>query len=360
MKLTIRDVGQGDSLMLEWKNDKGDRKIGLIDCHNGKNNVDNIYGYILKNDYQSLDFFIMTHPHTDHYSGILALLKKLKSIKGFSIKRFVTSSFIGNDGMSVIKNFKLYHKKKTDYPKEPIEFQDLIELFLFLNDNCKDFNQRKNLKNSFIKNVSNLTDTNEHLMESNEYILKFISPTMAEINRFIRAEQYKLEPEANFEFEDINNPQSNNLSIVTLLRNITSDQDIAFFTSDSTRSTLERIFEHEKIDLIKLNKVNLVQVPHHGSKLNHFADLWEGLINKQSTETFISVGKSAYDHPHPNVIKYWREKVSRIYRTDMVDYSEMESYDLIDFFSVDNLEFKLQNNIILNYNKQEEKWIITM
>ena len=32
MKITFKDVGQGDSILLEWIDDEGVNKLGIIDC----------------------------------------------------------------------------------------------------------------------------------------------------------------------------------------------------------------------------------------------------------------------------------------------------------------------------------------
>ncbi|HEV8506975.1 MAG TPA: hypothetical protein VGQ53_16305 [Chitinophagaceae bacterium] len=74
MKITFKDVGQGDSILLEWVDVAGVRKVGIIDCKlKGKANP--VIRHIDQNKYEQIEFIILSHPHEDHYSGLLQLLE---------------------------------------------------------------------------------------------------------------------------------------------------------------------------------------------------------------------------------------------------------------------------------------------
>ena len=79
--LTFKNVGQGDSIILEWEDDKI-AKICIIDCNlfHGQNPV---LDYIIKSKYKTIDYLILSHPHLDHFSGFLPLIEycKANSIK---------------------------------------------------------------------------------------------------------------------------------------------------------------------------------------------------------------------------------------------------------------------------------------
>lgn len=67
MRITFKDVGQGDSIILEWDKD-GKKKIGIIDCNKyfGANPV---LSYIKnpENKVEEIEFLILSHPHHDHF-----------------------------------------------------------------------------------------------------------------------------------------------------------------------------------------------------------------------------------------------------------------------------------------------------
>ena len=74
LTITFKNVGHGDTIILEWENDEGQNEIGIIDCHlrNGKSNL--AVEHIKNQGYRSINFMILTHPHTAHFSGFPSLL----------------------------------------------------------------------------------------------------------------------------------------------------------------------------------------------------------------------------------------------------------------------------------------------
>lgn len=71
------DVGQGDSILVQYKN----HNI-LIDA--GENGCgDNIVKYLKKQGISSLDYMIATHPHSDHIGGMDEVIKKIPAKEVF-------------------------------------------------------------------------------------------------------------------------------------------------------------------------------------------------------------------------------------------------------------------------------------
>ena len=69
------NVGQGDSIVLEWDYN-GTTKYGIIDCkltNNGNPTIE--YLELIKPT--QIEFIILSHPHTDHFSGMSDLLEYL-------------------------------------------------------------------------------------------------------------------------------------------------------------------------------------------------------------------------------------------------------------------------------------------
>ena len=54
MKITYKDVGQGDSIILEWEKNE-EKKIGIIDCNRkGKRNP--VLEHIVSGEYREIEF----------------------------------------------------------------------------------------------------------------------------------------------------------------------------------------------------------------------------------------------------------------------------------------------------------------
>lgn len=77
------DVGQGDSTFIELPNgetmliDAGEREYG-----------DKVVAYIYNQGYDTLDYVVATHPHTDHIGGIVDVLN------AFPTKNFYMTSYV--------------------------------------------------------------------------------------------------------------------------------------------------------------------------------------------------------------------------------------------------------------------------
>lgn len=65
MKVHFIDVGQGDSIFIELPN----TKTMLIDAAE-KEYADRITNYIYSCGYNTLDYVVATHPHSDHIGGM--------------------------------------------------------------------------------------------------------------------------------------------------------------------------------------------------------------------------------------------------------------------------------------------------
>ena len=55
IKLTFKNVDQGDSILLEWQHD-GLNKIAIIDC-NEAFRTNPVLDHVVKNNYKKLEFF---------------------------------------------------------------------------------------------------------------------------------------------------------------------------------------------------------------------------------------------------------------------------------------------------------------
>ncbi len=86
MKISFKNVGQGDSIILE-SNVSDNPVIGIIDCkkYAGKNPV---IEHLKESQPKEILFIVLSHPHQDHFSGLYDLLEYCEN-RGIKIKHFV-------------------------------------------------------------------------------------------------------------------------------------------------------------------------------------------------------------------------------------------------------------------------------
>lgn len=92
MKFFFKNVGQGDSIVVEWLDAQGEAQIGFIDCclYKGKNPS---LEHLIYSSYERINFIVLSHAHEDHFSGMLGLLEHCKR-KSIKIKSFYHSLII--------------------------------------------------------------------------------------------------------------------------------------------------------------------------------------------------------------------------------------------------------------------------
>lgn len=120
MKVTFLDVGQGDAIFLEFP--KGGNMLvdgGPADYPDAGERI--ILPFLRSKGITNLDTVILTHHHSDHYGGLLTILKSYK------IKRFVLDNGVEEEKFSqIIKQKVICHKvirrgdKIIGYPQAEI------------------------------------------------------------------------------------------------------------------------------------------------------------------------------------------------------------------------------------------------
>lgn len=124
-KVIFFDTGTSDSFLISTK---GNENI-LIDCADARGNKaeieNNVIPYFHKNGIRTLDYLILTHPHSDHVAGLPSLAKQIK------IKNLIVSE-------KVIDN--------PYYQELLAKSQDRIENIISIQDTCTIYLQSSSLK----------------------------------------------------------------------------------------------------------------------------------------------------------------------------------------------------------------------
>ncbi len=282
MRITFKDVGQGDSVIIEWKKGNED-KIAVIDCKKAYR-TNPVLDYIKLKKVKEIAFILLSHPHMDHFSGITELIEFCIE-NGIKIDYFLHTS---ND--------------MPNYWKAAIEgdaaMSEIIKLFRVLRKAEVIGMKRHSIQADMIFSDFSLND---------EYSIKLIAPTSKHLDNY--AKNFVTPP---FEEESGNKPCANWLATVIKIYSKTHDGFI-LLTSDANKDTM---FYNIKNPEIFNGKLILAQCPHHGAILNHKNSFWKLIKRNEKTPIVISVGENIYGHPAKEVIENLSNNNYEIYATN--------------------------------------------
>jgi len=325
------DVGQGDCIALNWRKDNGHKGFGIIDCGNFKKSV----SWFEKQSITTIDFLLLSHPHSDHFSGILKLLNYFSN-RNVNVERiWITFNF----GNSFLSNYGLTQEKFIGEMTYSNQNMTLLAKLL------KEISDRKTSKESKIQNVGEMS-----CYELNSvFRLEFLGPltydsTKSFISTILNEKSGKIKTNHKNDFD--NNPSANILSSSILISSNKGHGEV-LLTSDIVSEEKERIFKEYNT---RLSNLKLLQVPHHGSKNGFHKSELEKFVLKKDCYAVISVGPNIYGHPEIEVENYYRENFKDVFLTS--EKSENNS-DLnknsddalrnIDIISLDFLSEKNKN-----------------
>ena len=286
VKITFKDVGQGDSIIIEWTIENGDSKIGIIDCKNkaGKNPV---LDHIIKEKIQEIEFIILSHPHTDHYSGMTKLLNYCLS-NNIKINKFCHTL------KDIEVEYWKYLEPNITNAKELLSVFEVIE-------------------NSYNKNLQEIIklDFDYRIYLTKEYYLRCLSPSHLEKSEYIST-LGKIPEKSRMKRSRVAN-------LLSTLFKLKLDDKFILFTSDVEKITLQRIRD-KNLNLFA-DKINLLsQIPHHGSETNHEPSFWSALAKAETCCAMISAGEhKSYNHPHFEVIKYFSTLGYNVEATNIIN-----------------------------------------
>ncbi len=317
MKITFKNVGQGDSIIVE--STEMDFSTGIIDCNkfNGENPV---IQHLKDNKIENILFVVLSHPHYDHYSGLFELLDFCEKQK-ISIKYFAHTSI---HHISYMQWFELEEDKVALL--ESI-FLKIIELHGI----------------GLIKNIGNISQ-NWTIPLNNIFKLISLSPSDDETREYYK--QVKLLQNSN------RKKCSAAANLLSTVFKITDDNNFILLTSDTEKSTFERLYKKCMDDYFDSNLI-LCQIPHHGSSKNDYPDFWKNLKYKQNNPAVISVGKNEkYNHPHIEVVESFDKMNYRIHSTNnvngMSDFVEIKEIIL-------SVNLSAHDELIEEYNVEGDK-----
>lgn len=286
LKITFKDVGQGDSIILEWNDDFGKPKVGIIDS-NLYNNKNPVLDFLKIEDYTEIEFIVLSHPHSDHFSGLPEILEFCED-KKVKIHNFIHTCI----------THKSFIKSCTISTSHQIQ---LINIFKFI----EDYKKKNPIR---VGTVEAGVFENIFILNS-KYQIQFLSPFHEDYVKLIKGRVAKAGEE-----KEGNNPNINGLSTQMKITNQDNNEFI-LLTADSPKSTFLRTYR--KFPEIFKSKMNLGQSAHHGAKGNHQKSFWNSINKNDNCPVVFSVGDNTYGHPNQDVIDYFLQKKFKPYFTNI-------------------------------------------
>ncbi len=287
IKVVFKNVGQGDSILLEWQSD-GFTHFGLLDC-NTFNDTNPLLQEIINRKVKHLDFIILSHLHHDHYSGLPDLLQYCidNDIKiGLFLHTFT------NDFTRILNIIVRSKKVETDTTR--------------LLDNIKIARKKK-----IIIDHDGVTHNFRPIHLYDDVYLKFLAPT-GDDSLSLSNQRSSYEKKASSTIPNVN--------IMSTIVEISNKDECILLVSDATRQTFKRIRHVVK------KKLLMTQVPHHGSQYNLFNNFWELLKKDEGCPAVYSVGDVPKDKlPNKSVVEFFESQHFNNMSTNLV-YGLAEHY----------------------------------
>lgn len=291
MKITFKDVGQGDSIILEWSSN-GSSKIGIVDC-NLRGKKDNpVVSYLTRCNYARIEFIIISHPHSDHYSGMLDLLEYADQNNVF-IGRIASTFMLGN--------LKEYFKYFEITPQETDLLTSIRMKWV------------KMLKDRKIGREETLLDGKEMRIDD-DVTLVSVAPSMEDIKDYQHI--VKLDSKINLK------EASRAANLLSTLLKVRYQDFHYLLTSDTEKTSFLRAYSNEPHHFDGISYY-VCQIPHHGSKKNHAAKFWSNITNFKIQNAIASAGEG-YRHPSLSVLKAFYNSGYEVYCTNII--SGMEDF----------------------------------
>jgi len=314
MKITFKNVGQGDSIILEWI-EGTTKKVGIIDCNLNSRKENHVLEHIKKEKYKEIYFIILSHPHSDHFSGLPELLSYLLENK-ICLRYFIHTC------TSVPDNLIMANESK----EATTNLQKVFRLVQNLRD------ELNTLEGTIAVGIT------DEFPVGIGYSLKLLAPTSKHIQNYTG----KIEYDHDYEVEG-NSHYANWLSTVFQLKNQNS---YVLFTSDAPRDVIKEIGLRPGNEYYTGENLVLGQIPHHGAGKNHLNSFWKLRNSKKNMPIVISVGKNNYGHPSKEAIDFFSKNNFAIYSTNEIGYlikfsqnkSLSKKITHLDIFSVESTQ----------------------
>lgn len=299
VKITFFDVGQGDSIAIEWEHNQ-EKRIGIVDCCLLGRSGNPVVKYLQSReyDYGKIEFIALSHPHTDHYSGMEELFEYCRD-RRILVKSFLhTLTNIGNE-------YWRWFELDTEDARR-------LRRIIDLSGELKTAGIIESIDTATAGWMKRLSDT---------LCLHCVSPSHDEVEKYQNL--VKFAPESN---PKAMSSGANLLS--TVFRLEFGEEKYVLLTSDAEKMTFQRLFNIGPSEFHKHQMV-LGQIPHHGSKKNHHPEYWHSIIpiGLEKKAVASSGQHGHYHHPDFEVLESMHGSGYKVYGTSKLN--GMEEYHVL-------------------------------
>lgn len=272
----FKDVGQGDSIIVEWMSNN-EKMVGIIDCHK-YNDFNPTLEFLKANQISKIEFIVLTHFHYDHFSGMADVFEFCLQ-NNVKVKYFyhTIAPFVADIYNRVFKSQKLQFETKRF-----IECYDLFD--------------------SNVGDKIPVTHQIKALKLNDRYSMSFLAPqgkTYDKMSRQLARKAAKI----SAAISDINK-----LSTIIVIEDEVS---AILLTGDAVKNS----FKKNRGRLTK--EIILSQVPHHGSWKNIDQEFWLRLKRPTSTSVVFSVGDEPKDKlPNELTVEFFDKNGFEVFSTN--------------------------------------------
>jgi beta-lactamase superfamily II metal-dependent hydrolase len=307
LTIHILNVGHGDSIIVEYNGNSG-TVFGIIDSNRMDNDDPPALTKLRELGAQELSFVALTHPHKDHYKGLLEILEAYKG----HIWNFYS--------------FPLDHHKQGQLPK-------LVNIYRSLYENTDSKTIRSSLK-EFVEILFHAKDSiglnNWEEPEGFCYELAPVGFEGVEIAAILPPKKVKgtyFQMIEQGRYDIVNRQDENELSLAFSLR---YKGKRIILGGDGTYSNWmyrRQVFSEHRGEVLK---ASVVKLPHHGSKENCHPSVIDYLFPAEG-DKFACISANGRSHPHPDVFGTLEEREIKPFCTNLADQCGKRITDLLVF-----------------------------
>jgi len=278
LTIHFKDVGQGDSIILEWYRD-GVEYLGIVDCHRNSHSNPTLE-YLKKKGQCKIEFILLSHLHYDHYSGMAEVLIYCRT------NQIKVNYFYHTIGPYFLELYnKIFTSKKIEKTLETfISEYDKFDRFIVIDQ-------------------GSVTSRTGKLQLTDSINMSFLAPAGKTYEIFTKQLSRKINKIVT------TSADLNKLATIILLHN---ESSAALLTSDAAKQSYAKIKEINR-------ELKLIQVPHHGSWENIRPLFWKSLQKADKCPAVFSVGDEPKDKlPNENTVAYFEQLGYDIFSTNQV------------------------------------------
>jgi beta-lactamase superfamily II metal-dependent hydrolase len=285
LKISFKNVGQGDSIIIEWHDAINNlQKIGFIDCNKYQQQNPSL-NYLIRSNYKEIEFVVLSHGHDDHCSGMLEFLNHCEKHK-IRIKHFYHS--LNQEHLGIYQRFHSMNEQKR--------LKSLLDKIISLHED----------EVILPHAISPIYEDTREMTLTQSIKLWFLSPVHKNYTKLTTEYHRYINKETS------SKPDMNGVS--TIIK-ISTDNWYVLLTSDTT---IDNLIKADK----KLNDSECVlilcQAPHHGSIKNHLESFWKNRIKIAKCPVVFSVGDSPHKLPNVKVVNSFADNEYDIFSTNNV------------------------------------------